>query len=222
MMVSKESYDQISKILFDSNATLIAVSKRQSLKKIEELYALGQREFGENRVQEWLEKRKQLPSDIKWHLIGQLQRNKVKYVIPHVHMIHSVDRISLLEEINRVAIFQGVRQNILLQVHIAQEKSKTGFTQLELLQLIESKSIYNFQNINYCGLMGMATNTDDSKMIKNEFKQLNSLFCTIQKNIESTHFNTLSMGMSSDYKLALDCGSNMVRIGSLLFGQRAK
>jgi PLP dependent protein len=214
-MVNEQAYIEISSITKDRKATLVAVSKLKPASDIDKMYTLGQRDFGENYVQELVEKQAQLPADIRWHFIGHLQSNKVKYIAPFVHLIHSVDSEKLLKEIDKQAAKNNRIINVLLQVHIAEEETKFGFDETELMLL----DISLFKNANIIGLMGMATFTDDKQKVKREFDHLQIIYTAFaaQKNIALT---TLSMGMSDDYKLAIDCGSNMVRVGSLLFGRR--
>lgn len=202
--------------------TLIAVSKTKPNELIEEAYAAGQRDFGENKVQELTGKAEELPKDIRWHMIGHLQSNKVKYIAPFVHLIHGVDKVKLLKEINKRASQSDRVIDVLLQVHIAQEDTKFGYSKDELIDMLESDAYKSFENVRVRGLMGMATNTDNSDQVRNEFTGLKELFDEIRQHpsIDSASFDTLSMGMSGDYQLAMDCGSNMVRIGSTIFGQR--
>ncbi len=201
---------------------LVAVSKFHPASTIKEAYDAGQRVFGESRVQEILSKYNQLPKDIAWHFIGHLQTNKVKYIVPFIDMIESVDSFRLLEEIN----FQGEkinrRINILLQIHIAEEETKSGLAFDECRRLIAAGELYAFENINICGLMGMATFTDDKSRIRSEFAGLAGFFKEIKQNFfkNNSEFKELSMGMSDDYLLAIEEGSTLIRIGSKLFGQR--
>jgi pyridoxal phosphate enzyme (YggS family) len=198
------------------NVTLIAVSKTKPISLIKEAYATGQRDFGENKVQELVEKQEALPDDIRWHMIGHLQRNKVKYIAPFVHLIHGVDSLRLLKEINK----QGAKINrcipVLLQVHISQEDTKFGFDSNELKEAINECKVLEW--IKPCGLMGMATFTSDLDQVRREFQGLKDLFDQYQSNFGENP--TLSMGMSGDYKVAIDQGSTMIRIGSSLFGSR--
>jgi PLP dependent protein len=214
-MVNEQIYNEINAFTKDKQATLVAVSKLKPASDIEKMYALGQRDFGENYVQELVEKQAQLPTDINWHFIGHLQSNKVKYIAPFVHLIHSVDSEKLLKEIDKQAAKNNRSIHVLLQVHIAEEETKFGFDEAELMAL----DISLFKNVHIIGLMGMATFTENKEKVKREFEHLQKIYTafTTQKNIRLT---TLSMGMSDDYKLAINCGSNMVRIGSLLFGRR--
>lgn len=225
MPVNSELYKEISSELQEKNVTLVAVSKTKSVEDILELYHLGQRDFGENYVQELVEKYQQLPKDIRWHFIGHLQRNKVKLISPFVHLIHSVDSEKLLKEINKEAKKKERIIDCLLQVHIAKEETKFGLDENELEQIIQATNFANntneeklFKNICIKGLMGMASFTDDEKIVRKEFHSLKTLFS--QLTIHHSPFTVLSMGMSADYKIAIEEGSNMVRIGSLLFGER--
>ena len=204
------------------NCRLIVVSKTQSIEKIKETYDMGQRLFGENKVQELQSKVEHLPEDIEWHLIGHLQRNKVKFIAPFISMIHSIDSLKLLEEVNKQAEKNNRIIDCLLQVHIATEESKFGFSEDELLDFIKGDKISDLKSINIKGLMGMATFTKDNDKVRTEFKNLRKIFDkikTINKhaNVEMLE---LSMGMSGDYKIALEEGSTLVRIGTYVFGER--
>lgn len=201
--------------------TLVAVSKTKPTEDILEAYQAGQRIFGENKVQEMTDKWEQLPNDIQWHMIGHLQTNKVKYLIPYVQLIHGVDSLKLLQEINRQAARFNKKINCLLQVHIAQEDTKFGFDATEIEDLLQSEEFKSFQNIQVRGFMGMASFTDNEAQIKAEFNSLKNIFDQY-KNLTLPHFKPeiLSMGMSGDYALAIEYGSNMVRIGSSIFGSR--
>ncbi|MEO6135220.1 MAG: YggS family pyridoxal phosphate-dependent enzyme [Ginsengibacter sp.] len=217
-MTTNDSYAVIRKELSSKNVALVAVSKLQSTKKIMDLYAFGQRDFGENYVQELVEKESLLPKDIHWHFIGHLQRNKVKYIAPFVHLIQSVDSEKLLKEIDKEAAKNNRVINCLLQVHIAEEETKFGFTEDELEKFfLNNEKIY--KNIKLAGLMGMGSLSDDNEKVKTEFKRLSTLFKNYFEK-DRTDNSFLSMGMSSDYKIAIEEGSNMVRIGSLIFGSR--
>jgi len=213
-------YQQLKKELAEKDVTLVAVSKTKPNSAIEQLYAEGQRIFGENRVQELVEKYESLPKDIQWHCIGHLQKNKVKYIAPFVSLIHSVDSAKLLAVINKEAIKNERKISVLLQFHIATETSKFG------LNLEEAKSFLNdiqdYPNIQFHGVMGMATFTDNQEQVAKEFQTLQSIFSTIKSEYFSNNseFKEISMGMSGDYQLAIENGSTMVRIGSLLFGTR--
>jgi PLP dependent protein len=220
MPVNSESYKNIFEELKNKNVTLVTVSKTKPAEEILKLYKPGQWDFGENYVQELTEKYQQLPKDIRWHFIGHLQSNKVKYIAPFVSLIQSVDSKKLLDEIDK----QGRKNNrvidCLLQVHIAEEETKFGFDEKELHELLATNYM-NFTNVRIRGLMGMASFTDDMEKVRNEFKFLKSLFDKHSSfTIHNSPFTILSMGMSADYKIAIEEGSNMVRIGSLLFGRR--
>ena len=203
---------------------LVAVSKTKPVTDILEAYDSGQRIFGENRVQELLNKKDLLPADIEWHLIGHLQSNKVKYIIPFVSMIQSVDSIKLLVSINSEAKKINRVIDCLLQIHIASEETKYGFSMCDLAENLRSEDVSMFRNIRLCGVMGMATFTSDIALIKKEFGYLRSCFNSLKNNYFSQirEFTEISMGMSGDYELAIKEGSTMVRIGSLIFGERYK
>ncbi|MDO9375478.1 MAG: YggS family pyridoxal phosphate-dependent enzyme [Ferruginibacter sp.] len=216
MSVNKEKYLELLKELGD-RAVLVAVSKTKPATDIQELYDLGQRDFGENYVQELVDKAAELPQDIRWHFIGHLQSNKVKYLAPFVHLVHGVDSASLLKEIDK----QGAKTNrvidCLLQVHIAQEETKFGFDQQELEQL----HVTGLNNIAIRGMMGMASFSNHTEVVRQEFNILKQLFDKYNGKFGERHaFTTLSMGMSGDYPVALAEGSTMIRVGSLLFGER--
>ena len=213
-MVNKEVYNQIREELRLSKITLVAVSKTKPIEDILELYNLGHRDFGENYVQELSEKAEKLPNDIRWHFIGHLQTNKVKSIIPFVYLIHGVDSLKLLTEINKQAEKNKRIIDCLLQVHIAQEETKFGFDETEFSNL----ELKQFLNVRIKGLMGMASLTDDINKIRIEFKSLKTLFEKLKT--QNPELSILSMGMSADYKIAIEEGSNMVRIGSLLLGER--
>jgi len=200
---------------------LVAVSKTKPVEDILALYALGHRDFGENYVQELVSKYEALPKDIRWHFIGHLQSNKVKQIAPFIHLIHGVDSLSLLKEINK----QGMKNNrvidCLLQVHIAKEETKFGLDSKQLETIIHSGQLSDLKNIRITGLMGMASFSSNTDLVRSEFNYLRSLFDTnAQLSTFNFQFSTLSMGMSADYRIALEEGSNMVRIGSLLFGEQ--
>jgi pyridoxal phosphate enzyme (YggS family) len=233
MAVDTTAYSKIKAITDQHHATLVAVSKFKSIEDIRVLYDLGQRDFGENFVQELAAKYEALPKDIRWHFIGHLQRNKVKYIAPFIHLIQGVDTEKLLAEINKEAAKNNRVIDCLLQVHIAEEETKFGFDSTELEELTtrifgtnstnypedtNSTNYSNYTNINIRGLMGMASFTENQDKVRNEFKKLHNLYSTL--NLKPSTFNLLSMGMSGDYTIALEEGSNMVRIGSLLFGAR--
>lgn len=214
MPVNKEAYHELNEGLRLSNISLVAVSKTKPIEDILELYNYGHRDFGENYVQELVEKAEKLPNDIRWHFIGHLQTNKVKFITPFIYLIHGVDSLRLLKEINKQAEKNKRVIDCLLQVHIAQEETKFGFDEFELLGL----ELKQFVNVRIKGLMGMASLTDDISKIRIEFKFLKTLFEKLK--IHNPELSILSMGMSADYKIAIEEGGNMVRIGSLLFGER--
>ena len=204
------------------HVTLIAVSKTHPIEAIEDVYAVGCRHFGENKVQELLLKQANLPKDICWHMIGHLQTNKVKSIISFVHLIHSVDSLKLLSEIDKEASKHNKIQDCLLQIYIAKEETKFGLSKQEVIELLSSQTFLDLQNIRIRGLMGMASFTNDSKIVKGEFNNLKTLFTDL-KNSElkdSKSFDTISMGMSGDYNLAIEQGSTMVRVGTNIFGNR--
>jgi hypothetical protein len=209
----KENYYKV-KASIPENVELIVVSKTQSLENIQNIYDCGQRKFGENKVQELVTKYEVLPKDIEWHLIGHLQTNKVKYIAPFVHLIHSVDSLPLLIEINKQALKNNRIINCLLQIYIAKEETKFGLSFEEATDILLSDQLKTLTNINIIGMMGMATNTDNQEQILAEFKSLKDFFRTFP------NLRILSMGMSSDYKIATTAGSTMLRIGSTIFGSR--
>ena len=218
MAVNVEAYQNLIKQISTKNITLVAVSKTKPVADIKALYHLGQKDFGENYVQELVEKQAQLSSDIRWHYIGHLQSNKVKYIAPFVHLIHAVDSFNLLKEINKQAAKNNRIINCLLQVHIAQEETKFGFDEKELHEALQQFNNAAMKNVNITGLMGMASFTNDAEKIRAEFKLLKNIFDKI-KNSKS-EIRNLSMGMSADYKIAIEEGSTIIRVGSLLFGAR--
>jgi pyridoxal phosphate enzyme (YggS family) len=207
-----------------SSVKLVAVSKTKPVADIMVAYNAGQRIFGENRVQEILNKKDLLPADIEWHLIGHLQTNKVKFIVPFISLIHSVDSYKLLLAVNSEALKINRVVDCLLQIHIATEETKFGFSLNEIIHDLQSADISKCANIRICGVMGMATFTDDSGLIKKEFGYLRECFFSLKESYfkSSISFNEISMGMSGDYQLALREGSTMVRIGSLIFGERNK
>ncbi|MCW3116772.1 MAG: alanine racemase [Chitinophagaceae bacterium] len=223
MPVNKEAYQQISAALRSENIVLVAVAKTKPVSDIQELYDAGQRDFGENYVQELVDKEARLPKDIRWHFIGHLQSNKVKNIASFVHLVHGVDSLKLLKEINKQAAGNNHVIKCLLQVHIAQEETKFGFNEEELEELlkVDSNTVSELENVELAGLMGMASFTDDLTKVRNEFQYLNKLFRKYsQRPAAGYKFTTLSMGMSGDYKIAIEEGTTLVRIGSLLFGER--
>ena len=200
--------------------TLVAISKTKPESDIMSAYNVGQRIFGENKVQELTDKWEALPKDIEWHMVGHVQRNKVKYMAPFVQLIHAVDSLKLLKEINKEARKNERTINCLLQIKIAQEESKFGLSFGQAKEILSSEAVLNYKHVKIIGLMGMATYTDDTEQIKKEFLKLKEAFDDLKK--ENQDFEILSMGMSGDYKIAVVCGSNMVRIGSSIFGERNK
>lgn len=225
MAIDREGYKKIVRELQSKKVTLVAVSKTKTAEDILELYEMGHRDFGENYVQELTEKHLILPKDIRWHFIGHLQSKKVKYIAPFIHLIHGVDSFKLLEEINKQGIKNKRIINCLLQVHIAQEETKFGLSEVELDELFKSLPAYvavdGLANVRIKGLMGMASFTEDLSKVQLEFKYLSALFDKYS-GITTSHseMQILSMGMSADYKIAMEEGSTMVRIGSLIFGER--
>jgi len=223
MGVNKEAYRSLLAAMQPSGATLIAVSKTKPSEDIQELYALWQRDFGENYVQELVKKQAELPADIRWHFIGHLQSNKIKMIAPFVHMIHGVDSIKLLEAIDKEGRKVNKKINCLLQVHVAREETKFG---LDLVEARQAAAVYFLEKkypfIALCGIMGMASFSGDQELLRKEFSDLKNIYEEIRSlyGADASSFNTLSMGMSGDYPLALASGSNMVRVGSLLFGAR--
>lgn len=204
-----------------SGCRLIAVSKTQPVGKIQEAYTASQRLFGENKAQELTSKYEALPKDIEWHMIGHLQSNKVKYIVPFVHLIHSIDTLKLLIEVDKQAKKVNRIVNCLLQIHIATEDTKFGFSESEVIETLQSDQFNSLKNIGITGLMGMATLTDDLAQIRKEFKGLKTLFDKIKEiNIPSVTMSELSMGMSSDYKIAIEEGSTLIRVGTAIFGER--
>lgn len=206
-----------------ASVRLVAVSKTKPVKSILEAYDAGQRIFGENRVQELTQKQPLLPDDIEWHLIGHLQKNKVKYIASFVSLIHSVDSLELLETINKEAAKCGRVISCLLQFHIAKEETKFGLSFEEAVALIHSEKFKEMKNVKICGVMGMATLTEDQSIVRKEFRELQGIFTTLKEQDfnNSKDFKELSMGMSGDYKIAMEEGSTLVRIGSAIFGNRS-
>jgi pyridoxal phosphate enzyme (YggS family) len=216
----EENYQKVKQAL-PLYVTLVAVSKTHPVSSIQRLYALGHRDFGENKVQELLEKQAVLPPDIRWHLIGHLQTNKVKYIVPFIHLIHSVDSEKLLAEINKQAQKINRTIDILLQVHIAKEETKYGFSEDEIKSLYQSSILEKYSYVRIQGLMGMATNTSDEQLIRKEFSGLKELFDQLKLlNVNPHTMGVLSMGMSNDYSIAIEEGATLVRIGSSIFGER--
>lgn len=203
------------------HVTLVAVSKTKPVTDLMEAYEAGQRIFGENKIQEMTDKWEEMPKDIQWHMIGHVQTNKVKFMAPFVSLIHGVDSLKLLQEINKQALKNNRIIDCLLQIHIAEEETKFGLDEKELASLLASADFHNLKNIQILGLMGMATFTENQNQIKKEFTHLKSIFDSLQATkTVNCKLNTVSMGMSGDYQLAIECGSTMVRIGSSIFGGR--
>ncbi len=221
MAFNQKAFEKIKKDLEPYKAKLVAVSKKKPASDILEAIQAGQFNFGENYVQELCDKREEVKSKGRWHFIGHLQSNKVKSIAPFIHLVQSVDSVKLLKEINKEARKSDRIIDCLLQVHIASEETKFGFSEEEAEALMLFPELSEMENIRLRGLMGMATLTADETQIKKEFMGLHYLFTNCRlMSMDPEGFDTLSMGMSSDYKIALDCGSNMIRIGSMLFGER--
>jgi pyridoxal phosphate enzyme (YggS family) len=216
-MSIKKQLQELKSVL-PKQVTLVAVSKTKPVQDLMKAYDVGQRIFGENKVQEMVEKYQQMPKDIQWHMIGHVQRNKVKYMAPFVDLIHGVDSLKLLSEINKQALKNNRCINGLLQIKIAAEDSKFGMTKNDAIQLMKSSEFKNLKNIKIKGVMGMATFTDDQNKIRKEFETLKSTFSELKSIQDSMHI--ISMGMSGDYPLGIECGSTMIRVGSHIFGAR--
>ena len=216
----KENLNVVRATLPD-NVTLIAVSKTKPVEDLQEAYDAGQRIFGENKALEMRDKHQVLPDDIKWHFIGHLQTNKIKYIAPFVTLIHSIDSSSLLEAVNKEAVKNNRVIDCLLQFHIAQEETKFGLDIEEAKAMIESENFKNLNNVRIVGVMGMATFTDDVNQVRNEFKTLKNIFDILKENyFNDDSFKEISMGMSDDYPVAIEEGATMVRVGSKIFGAR--
>ena len=209
----------ILKTKLPKDVVLVAVSKTKPIETILEACSKGHLDFGENKVQELVQKQENLPKNIRWHMIGHVQRNKVKYIAPFVYLIHGVDSLKLLNEINKQGKKNNKTINCLLQIHIAKEENKFGFDIQEIKEFIENKQYELWTNVKIVGVMGMATFTENKNLVKQEFEQLKSYFDEL-RTFFSNEFKIISMGMSGDYKEAIEAGSNMVRIGSSLFGRR--
>jgi len=224
IMVNEAVWKKLHDELSSKDVTLVAVSKTKPVADIQALYDLGQRDFGENYVQELVDKHAVLPADIRWHYIGHLQSNKVKYIAPFVHLVHAVDSFKLLQEINKQAAKNNRVIDVLLQLHIANEETKFGMDEKEVIELLDYYTAQqeSMKNVRICGLMGMATNTDNEQQIRSEFDRLYAVFKNLSQSyfLGKQYFSTVSIGMSSDYNTAIAAGGNMVRIGSLLFGER--
>ena len=221
-MAIRENLLQIKETFKDPHCLLVAVSKTKPVEDLQEAYDAGIRDFGENKVQEMVDKQPLLPADIRWHMIGHLQRNKVKYIAPFVHLIHGVDSFKLLKAINKEGAKIGRVISCMLQVHIAKEESKFGFDEQELREMIEGDELAGLEHVRIKGLMGMATFTEDKQVIRDEFRGLKSLMDQLNQMPLPAHveLKELSMGMSGDYLIAQEEGSTMVRIGSAIFGER--
>ncbi len=219
-MFNTEKYKKICEELLPYKANLIAVAKTKPVKDIETAIQNGQILFGENYVQELTEKASAISKNVQWHFIGNLQRNKVKQIAPFIHTVQTVDSKKLLQELDKHAVLNRRVIKVLLQVHIAKEETKFGLSEPEVKQLVDSGVFQQCNNISLVGLMGMATNTDDTSQVRSEFKQLFGLYKSLSGAFDKNESPVLSMGMTSDYKIALDEGSNMIRIGSALFGSR--
>ncbi len=204
------------------HVTLVAVSKTKPVSDLMESYEAGQRIFGENKIQEMTAKYEEMPKDVEWHMIGHVQTNKVKYMAPFVNLVHGVDSLKLLKEINKQAKKNNRVINCLLQMHIAEEETKFGMDEAELNELLASEEFTQMQNIKVTGLMGMATFTENEAQVKKEFTHLKVIFDSIRQKTEAANLKPeiLSMGMSGDYKTAIECGSTMIRVGSSIFGSR--
>jgi len=212
----------INEQISTTDCKLIAVSKTKPIELIRNAYDAGQRDFGENKIQELREKPANLPNDIRWHMIGHLQTNKVKYIAPFIHLIHAVDSLKLLKEINKQALKNDRIINCLIQIHIAQEEQKFGFDETSLFEVLNSDEFSSLSNIRIVGLMGMATYTNDKNQIRSEFKSLKKLYDIVTAKFHHPNMNMkeISMGMSGDYMIAIEEGSTMIRVGSNIFGAR--
>jgi pyridoxal phosphate enzyme (YggS family) len=221
-MSIQQNLQRIEAQLAATQCRLIAVTKTQPIEALQEAYNAGSKRFGENKVQEMTAKYEQLPKDIEWHLIGHLQSNKVKFIAPFVSLIHSVDSLKLLQEINRQALKNNRVINCLLQMHIAQEETKFGLSESEAKELLQSAELRALTNIRLVGLMGMATNTNDLGQIRHEFRGLKQLYDELGNLVQQSDiaFSELSMGMSGDYAIAIEEGSTLIRVGSAIFGVR--
>lgn len=218
-----ENIESVKELIKEYNCKLIAVGKTKPVEMLMEAYQAGVRDFGENKVQELTEKYEQMPKDVRWHMIGHLQRNKVKYIIPFIYLIHGVDSLKLLREINKQAGKIERKVNCLLQIHIAEEESKFGLSEEELFGILRSDELRSSRYVNIIGLMGMATFTDDQVQVRKEFKNLKHIFDKVKSapNLPAhVQMQELSMGMSGDYHIALEEVSTMVRIGTTIFGSR--
>ena len=222
MSVNTAAYQALMKELQPKGVQLVAVSKTKPVEDIRALYALGQRDFGENYVQELVDKQPQLPSDIRWHFIGHLQSNKVKYIAPFVHLIHGVDSFKLLKEIDKQAVKNNRIIEVLLQMHIAQEETKFGLDDREVDEILNGEELSALKNVRIVGIMGMASFVDDEQQVRKEFLVAKKAFDHYAHHqVVNVFMQYLSLGMSADYTIAVECGSNMIRVGSKLFGARS-
>lgn len=217
-----DNINNLKSQIANQNVALVAVSKTKTTAEIMEAYEVGQRIFGENTVQELVEKHEQLPADIEWHIIGHLQSNKVKYIAPFINMIQSVDSLKLLQEINKQALKNNRIIDCLLQIYIADEDTKFGLGFDEAIEMLRADEFSELRNVRLRGVMGIATNTDKEKQLKDEFYELKTFFEGLKQSFfrKEDSFNIISMGMSSDYEIAIEQGSNMIRVGSTIFGGR--
>ena len=217
----KENLEKVRKTI-PSGVLLVAVSKTKPVEDVQEAYDAGQRVFGENHALEMRDKHEVLPKDIDWHFIGHLQTNKIKYIISYVKLIHSIDTFNLLQAVNKEAVKHNVVVDCLLQFHIAEEETKFGLNMEEAEEILNSAEFKAMQNVRICGVMGMATNTDDMAQVRKEFKHLKEIFTTLKSKYfaDCEWFKEISMGMSHDYPIAIEEGSTMVRVGSKIFGER--
>ena len=219
--IHSEIKEKIKELKYTNyNPIVIAISKTFNIKHISHLINFGHLHYGENKVQELVSKHENLPKNIRWHMIGHLQRNKVKYIAPFVHMIHGVDSAKLLKEIDKQGQKNNRKINCLLQFHIASENTKFGFSLNEVESLQKEELFNTIKHVNICGVMGMATFTDDDEIIRREFNNLKSYFEKLKTHFKTSDFEIISMGMSGDYPIAIECGSNMIRVGSAIFGER--
>lgn len=222
MAINQAAYQELTSFCNTHNTTLVAVSKTKPVEDIKALYEMGQRDFGENYVQELIDKHPQLPADIRWHFIGHLQSNKVKYIAPFVHLIHGVDSFKLLKEIDKQAAKNNRVIEVLLQMHIAQEETKFGLDDREVDEILNGEELSALKNVRIVGIMSMASFVDDEQQIRREFLVAKKTFDHYAHHqVANVFMQYLSLGMSADYTIAVECGSNMIRVGSKLFGARS-
>lgn len=222
MAINQAAYQELTSFCNTHNTTLVAVSKTKPVEDIKALYEMGQRDFGENYVQELIDKHPQLPADIRWHFIGHLQSNKVKYIAPFVHLIHGVDSFKLLKEIDKQAAKNNRVIEVLLQMHIAQEETKFGLDDREVDEILNGEELSALKNVRIVGIMSMASFVDDEQQIRKEFLVAKKTFDHYAHHqVANVFMQYLSLGMSADYTIAVECGSNMIRVGSKLFGARS-